>query len=79
MSKKLRAGDKVLYRSRKNGKMYIGYYGLKWADRFGRVCVSIYDSKYSKEKIPTQIANPFIDDVQLLTDELYMLYKLENL
>ena len=75
MTRKLQVGDRVLYKSRKNGGKYIGFFSRYWVDRFGRTCATIHASRDNNTQ---EIANPFIDDVQLLTDELHMLYKLEN-
>jgi hypothetical protein len=79
MNRQLQAGDKVLYKSRKTGGRYIGFYGAKWTNKYGRDCVSVYNKPYTKGDQTVQLANPYIEDVQLLTEELHMLHKLENL
>lgn len=71
----IKTGDRVVYTSRKNGRKYLGFYGHQWTDKFGHKYVAIYSTQASDTQV---LATPPIEDVELLTDELHMLYKLEN-
>lgn len=70
----MKKGDLVIYKSRKNNRKYIGVFIRSYHDMFNREIAEIWH-----QKIPDrQVANPFMKDVELLTDERHMLLKLEN-